>query len=72
LAAAVREISAAVGLALDVGVQAVPDEVLTLAAARDEARSTKDWARADALRAQIQGLGYAVEDEVGGSKVHAL
>jgi cysteinyl-tRNA synthetase len=72
LAAAVREISAAVGLVLDVGVQAVPDEVLALVAERDEARAAKDWGRADALRAEIQGLGYAVEDESTGSTVHAL
>ncbi len=41
---------------------AVPEEVQALAAVRWEAKKAKNWAEADALRAQIDALGYAVKD----------
>ena len=40
----------------------VPDEVLTLAAERREARAARDFARADSLRDAIAALGFAVID----------
>lgn len=40
-----------------------------LVAARQEARSRKDWARADALRDAITGLGLVVEDTPAGPRV---
>ncbi len=45
----------------------VPDEVRSLAAARDEARRARDWARADSLRDEILKLGFIVEDGAEGS-----
>ena len=69
LAAAVREVSGALGLVLEAGAAAVPDEVLGLAHARDAARTAKDWARADALRDEIQAAGYVVEDAAAGTLV---
>ncbi|MDO8425143.1 MAG: cysteine--tRNA ligase [bacterium] len=47
----------------------VPPEVLELVRAREHARTEKDWARADRLRAQIAALGYTVEDTQDGPKV---
>ncbi len=43
-----------------------PEAVLQLAQARVEARSRKDFAEADRLRAEIQTLGWRVEDGSGG------
>ena len=47
----------------------VPDDVLALAAARDEARAAKDWARADAIRDELTDAGWAVEDSADGTQV---
>ena len=69
LAAAVREISDALGLVLRAGAAAVPDHILALAHDRDAARAARDWARADALRDQIQAAGYVVEDSATGTQV---
>jgi len=69
VAAAVREISGALGLVLREGAAAVPDEVLALAHARDAARAAKDWSRADTLRDEIQSAGYVVEDTPAGTQV---
>jgi len=71
LAATVREIADAVGLEL-----AAPrpqltadDEAEGLARQRDDARAAKEWDRADALRAQLEALGYVVEDTAKGTQV---
>jgi cysteinyl-tRNA synthetase len=39
---------------------------------RDQARASKDWARADAIRGQLQALGWAVEDHAEGSRLKRL
>jgi cysteinyl-tRNA synthetase len=69
LAAAVRELTGAVGLALRTETDEVPAEIQALATARDEARAARDWARADDLRDQIQAAGYVVEDTPAGTVV---
>lgn len=46
---------------------AVPQEVLELVNKRTLAKQNKDWATADALRAQINALGYNVKDTKDGS-----
>ena len=43
----------------------IPDEIINLAQQRVEAKKNKDWATADALRNQIQGAGYIIEDAPG-------
>ena len=48
---------------------AVPAEVLAKAEERDQARLVKDWARAYALRDEIQDLGYILEDGPAGSRI---
>jgi len=73
LAAAVSEICAALGLAIGDGGRAeVPPDVRRLAGQRDDARRNRDWPRADALRGQLQTLGWLVEDGSGGTTVRRL
>jgi len=50
---------------------AVPEPVLTLLARRSEARRRRDYAEADRLRAEIQALGYEVQDTPEGSVARA-
>jgi cysteinyl-tRNA synthetase len=69
LGAAFVEITGALGLVLDAGGEEVPAEVLELARQRDEARSAKEWARADALRDQLVADGWVVEDTPSGTQV---
>ncbi|MFH1430200.1 MAG: cysteine--tRNA ligase [Candidatus Uhrbacteria bacterium] len=47
----------------------IPREVQQLVRDREKARATKDWARADILRAEIAALGYVVQDMKDGIKV---
>ncbi len=51
------------------GVEGLPVEVATLAASRDEARKARDWPQSDALRLQIEALGYSVGDSPSGTTV---
>lgn len=44
----------------------IPAEITALAEAREEARVTKDWKKADALREEIESRGYSVKDTDGG------
>ena len=66
LAATVTELCAAVGLVLKIG-EAVPEEALAKAAALDAARAAKDFAAADALRAELQADGWQVETTKSGT-----
>jgi len=50
-------------------VEKVPKEVLELVRKREEARTQRDWARADMLRQDIKKLGYVVEDTAEGPQV---
>jgi cysteinyl-tRNA synthetase len=70
LAAAVFTIfEDALGLPLQSEVAALPPDALRKAQARDEARAAKDWARADALRAELQAEGWIVEDGPEGTTI---
>ena len=69
--ATVREIATAVGLEL---AQARPsvsldDEAEALARQRDDARNAKEWDRADRLRAELEAMGYVVEDTPKGTQI---
>jgi cysteinyl-tRNA synthetase len=68
LAATVQDLTSAVGLKLKVG-EEVPDDVLATAAALDAARAERDFARADALRAELQAAGWLVETTKQGTTV---
>jgi cysteinyl-tRNA synthetase len=63
LAAAVFTIfEDALGLPLRAEIEAVPSEAKAKAAGRDAARAARDWAAADAIRAELQAEGWIVED----------
>jgi len=68
LAVAVREMCAAFGLSInDVG--DVDPVMVAKAAELDAARAAKDFARADALRGEIQAAGFVVETTKDGTRV---
>ena len=69
LVAAVREMAER-GRARSCAARAdVPGEVLERAAALDAARAAKDYATADAIRAELQADGWIVETTAGGTSV---
>ena len=47
----------------------VPDEILALVAARQEARRNRDFKKADSLRDQVEQMGFLVEDRPDGFRV---
>ncbi|MCK4981910.1 MAG: hypothetical protein KAS17_03250, partial [Victivallaceae bacterium] len=51
---------------------AVPAEVLEMAAKRCAARAAKDWAAADAMRDQLKESGWVVEDSAEGFRVKRI
>ncbi|MBM3730439.1 MAG: cysteine--tRNA ligase [Actinobacteria bacterium] len=68
LVAAVREMCAAFGLSInDVG--DVDPVMVAKATELDAARAAKDFARADALRGEIQAAGFVVETTKDGTRV---
>ena len=69
LVAAVREMTGAVGLELG-GIDEVPADVAERAAGLDAARAAKDYASADAIRAELQAAGWIVETTATGTTVH--
>ncbi len=68
LVAAVHEMAAAVGLQLSAGSDA-PVEALEKVAALDAARAGRDFATADALRAELQADGWTVETGAKGTTI---
>jgi cysteinyl-tRNA synthetase len=66
LAAAVHEMCGALGLQLG-STGEVAADAQALASALDAARSAKDFAKADALRAELQAQGYVVETTKAGT-----
>jgi cysteinyl-tRNA synthetase len=70
LAATVRELTGALGLALDAGSDDALDAATSaLVQARDAARRARDWAAADAARDQLVAAGWVVEDTADGTKI---
>jgi len=69
LAAAVLEIAAALGLAIGGPTAEIDEETEALVAERDEARARKDFARADAIRDELQARGWIVEDGPDGTTI---
>ncbi len=47
----------------------IPAKVLELVEKRQQARQVRNWAEADALRAQVGELGYEIEDTPHGPKI---
>ena len=50
----------------------VPEAVEALVAARQQARTDRDFSAADALRGEIEALGFSVEDTREGPRIAAL
>jgi cysteinyl-tRNA synthetase len=70
LASAVFDITGAVGLELErSGALRPDDEAEALARRRDEARTARDFATADALRDELVALGYEVLDTADGTRL---
>ena len=63
------ELTGVLGLLYNRNTDDIPAEVHKLAEERTAARKAKDWARADALRDELAGLGYVVEDTANGPKI---
>jgi cysteinyl-tRNA synthetase len=71
LARTVVVLCGALGLSLRAGGPAELDEpVGRLVAERDAARAAGDYARSDAIRAQLMALGWTVEDTPAGTRLH--
>ena len=60
---------AALGVSLRDESGEIDEAAAALVAARDEARLAKDFARADALRAELVALGWTVEDSPAGTAI---
>ncbi len=50
----------------------VPAEIMALLGAREAARRAKDFKRADAIRAELKGKGWTIEDTPKGARVKKL
>jgi cysteinyl-tRNA synthetase len=68
LRASVVEVLGSLGIELSSG-DDIGSDILEKAAALDAARSAKDFAVADALRNELQSLGYVVETSKEGTRV---
>jgi cysteinyl-tRNA synthetase len=68
LRAAVLEMTMAVGIELTGG-QEVATEIVAKGVALDAARAAKDFATADAIRDELQSLGYVVETSKEGTRI---
>jgi cysteinyl-tRNA synthetase len=66
---AVNCLLGALGLPLRARLQEVDAAAAALVAARDAARSAKDWAQADRLRDELVDLGWIVEDSAAGTVI---
>jgi cysteinyl-tRNA synthetase len=63
-------LAAALGLGLRGGTRDEVDAAASdLVRRRDEARAARDWTSADALRAELEGAGWLVEDSAEGTRI---
>ncbi len=53
--------------------ETIPEEIMALSEAREQARKAKDWEKADALRLEIENRGFTVSDNKdGGVTIHEI
>jgi cysteinyl-tRNA synthetase len=60
---------ALLGIDVAAGGAEVPDDVKALVCEREAARKSRDWKKADELRARLGSMGWEVEDTNKGSSV---
>lgn len=70
VAAAALEMGRAVGLEPRADSSQVDDESARLVSERDGARAARDYARADALRRELEERGWTVKDTPEGTRIH--
>ncbi len=70
VAAAALEMGRAVGLEPRADSSQVDDESARLVSERDGARAARDYARADALRRELEQRGWTVKDTPEGTRIH--
>ena len=66
------ELTGVLGLLYNRKKDEVPAEVTELVEKRAAAKKAKDWATADAIRAQLAGMGWAVKDTAQGPQLSKL
>lgn len=66
------ELTGILGLLIQKKEEETPKEALDLLEQRQQARTDKDWARADQMRDALKEMGYAVEDTKQGPKLKKL
>jgi cysteinyl-tRNA synthetase len=71
-AAAFDELTGVLGLLYGRKKDEVPAEVTELVAKRAEAKKAKNWAEADAIRAQLTEMGWAVKDTAQGPQLSRI
>jgi len=71
-AAVFDELTGVLGLLYNRKKDEVPADVRALVAERAAAKKAKDWGKADAIRAQLTGMGWAVTDTAQGPKISKL
>ena len=54
---------------LEAGAMPAPDAAISLMTAREQARASRDFARADALRDELRALGWEVRDGPAGPEL---
>lgn len=59
--AAIKRIDSVLGV-LETGGGEIPEEITALAEERKQAKLSKDWARADAIRDKVAAKGFTIED----------
>lgn len=52
--------------------EVIPENIQILAHNREEARKSKDWAKSDALRAEINSFGYDISDTEKGHEISKI
>ncbi|MCK4960115.1 MAG: hypothetical protein KAT00_11960, partial [Planctomycetes bacterium] len=65
LIAAIEKIDSVLGVLEGDSEEEIPAEIMALAAQRKEAKLSKDWGKADQLRAEIGEKGFVIEDMPG-------
>lgn len=67
----IKEIDLILGI-IPAGQEKIPDKILKLAGKREDYRKVGNWKEADKTRAQIEALGWKIEDTIYGSLIRSV